>query len=296
MAAVSDGFACETARSRRLELNGLALQVREWGAPASTGILLLHGGAAHGHWFDRVAPALAARRHVAALDQRGHGESDWARPPAYATEDFAADVAAAVKRLGWREAVLVGHSMGGHNAMACAAWHPGRVRALVVVDARPAIPEERLAQMRERGERPHRRHPTVEAAVAGFRLLPPETVAVPGLLAHLARASVAWRDGAVSLRFDPACYAARKPVDAWPLLPRVAAPALVVRGEHSPILPRDMAERLAAELPRGRLVQIAGAHHHLVLDRPREFVAALGGFLDELDAAGPGAPAPSPRP
>jgi pimeloyl-ACP methyl ester carboxylesterase len=296
MAAVSDGFACETARARRIEVGGLALHVREWGVPARTGVLLLHGGAAHGHWFDLVAPALAERRHVAALDQRGHGESAWARPPAYATEDFAADVAGAMDQLGWPRAVVVGHSMGGHNAMACAAWHPGRVRAVVIVDARPAIPEERLAQMRERGERPHRRHPDVEAAVAAFRLLPPDTVAAPGLLAHLARASVAWRDGAVSLRFDPACYAARKPVDAWPLLPRIAAPALVVRGEHSPILPRDMAERLVAELPRGRLVEIAGAYHHLVLDRPREFVAALDAFLDQLDAAGPGPATPAGAP
>ena len=72
--------------------------------------------------------------------------------------------------------------------------------------------------------------PALEAAVAAFRLLPPETGADPALLAHLARESVAWRDGAVSLRFDPACYAARVPVDGWPLLPRITAPTLVVRG------------------------------------------------------------------
>jgi pimeloyl-ACP methyl ester carboxylesterase len=306
MAAVSDAFACLDARRRALGVKGLRLHALEWGEPAATGILLLHGGAAHAHWFDRVAPALARGRHVLALDQRGHGESAWASPPAYATEDFVADVGAVLDALGWGRAVLVGHSMGGHNALACAAWRPERVRALVIADARPAIPAERLRQLRERGARPPRRHPTVEAAVAAFRLLPPETVADPALLGHLARASVAWRDGAVMARFDPAAYAARRPIDGWALLPRIAAPTLIVRGERSPILPREMAERLRDGIRGAQLVEIPAAYHHVVLDRPAEFSGAVEAFLGRLDdpAAGPGgdpragdaAPAGAPRP
>jgi pimeloyl-ACP methyl ester carboxylesterase len=138
--------------------------------------------------------------------------------------------------------------------------------------------------MRERGARPHRRHPTVEAAAAAFRLLPPDTTADPALLAHLARESVAWQDGAVILRFDPACYAAREPVDGWLLLPEIVAPTLVVRGELSPILPRSMAERLAGGLRDARLVEVPGAYHHLVLDEPEAFTKAVLEFLDDLDA------------
>jgi pimeloyl-ACP methyl ester carboxylesterase len=149
--------------------------------------------------------------------------------------------------------------------------------------------------MKERGERAPRRHPTREAAVAAFRLLPPDTIADPAFLAHLARESVAWRDGAVSLRFDPACYAARVPVDGWPLLRRIAAPTLVVRGERSPILPRPMAERLRSEIPGARLVEVPDAYHHLILDRPEAFARALRDFLDDLDAGEAGADA-SARP
>jgi pimeloyl-ACP methyl ester carboxylesterase len=267
-----------------MEVGGLALQALEWGPAGRSGVLLLHGGAAHGHWFDAVAAPLAERRHVVALDQRGHGESQWAQPPAYATRDFARDLVGVMDCLGWATAVLVGHSMGGHNAIGCAAWHPDRVRGLVIVDSRPAIPAERIAQMRERGARPHRRHPTVEAAAAAFRLLPPDTTADPALLAHLARESVAWQDGAVILRFDPACYAAREPVDGWLLLPEIVAPTLVVRGELSPILPRSMAERLAGGLRGARLVEVPGAYHHLVLDQPEAFTKAVLEFLDDLDA------------
>jgi pimeloyl-ACP methyl ester carboxylesterase len=289
MSAVSGAFACEAARSTRVDVGGLELHCLEWGSPAASGVLLLHGGAAHAHWFDAVATQLADGRHVVALDQRGHGESAWAHPPAYATEDFARDIVGVLDRFRWASAVLVGHSMGGHNAIGCAAWHPGRVRGLVIVDSRPAIPAERLAQMKERGVRPPRRHPTLEAAVAAFRLLPPETTADPALLAHLARSGVAWRDGAVSTRFDPACYAARVPVDGWTLLARITAPTLVVRGERSPILPRPMAERLVAELSAAGLVEIRGAYHHLVLDQPEAFVTELRRFLDGLDAGTGGA-------
>ena len=74
---------------------------------------------------------------------------------------------------------------------------------------------------------------------------------------------------------------------------RITAPTLVVRGERSPILPRPMAERLRAELPRARLVEIPDAHHHLVLDRPDAFARELRGFLDDLDGSGIGAAAPA---
>jgi len=68
-------------------------------------------------------------------------------------------------------------------------------------------------------------------------------------------------------------------VDAWPPLGRLAAPTLIVRGELSPVLPRDMAERMHAAIPKARLVEIPGAYHHLVLDDPATFVRELDAFL-----------------
>ncbi len=270
-------FGCETATSRFVEVRGLRLHLLESGAPGRRALCFLHGGAAHAHWFDLVTPAFADRFHVVAVDQRGHGESDWPQPPAYGTEDFAADLLELMDRLGWRQMALVGHSMGGHNAMAFAAWHPERVSALGIVDSRPALPPERVNRMHER--RPPRLHPSVEDAVRSFRLLPRETRADPAVLAHLARAGLARRDGGFKYRFDPACYGSRKPVDAWPLLARVTAPTLVVRGALSRILPHDMMERMGAVIPKASVVEIAGAHHHLVLDDAAAFNAALDAFL-----------------
>ncbi len=275
-------LGCEHARSRVVEVNGLRLHFLESGTPGAPALCFLHGGAAHAHWFDAVTPAFADRFHVISLDQRGHGESAWAEPPAYGTEDFTADLVGLMDALGWARMVVVGHSMGGHNAMTFAAWHPERVAALVIVDSRPAIPAERLTVMHARGRRLPRLHPTEEAAVQSFRLLPRETVADRALLAHVARAGLARRDGGWAWRFDPATHGARQPVDAWPLLSRITAPTLITRAALSPVLTVDMAERLRASVPRASLVTIPDAYHHLTLDRPAEFSAALAGFLATL--------------
>jgi esterase len=283
MAAVdrAHSYGCGAAVRLSFAVAGLTLRALEWGASGRPALCFLHGGSAHAHWFDAVAPAFAGRHHVLSVDQRGHGQSDWPSRPAYATQDFAADLLGVMEALGWERMALVGHSMGGHNAMAFAAWHPARVTALAVVDSRPGIPRERLEAMHRRGHRGPRRHESLEAALRSFRLLPPETTADPALLEHLAREGLVERDGRFLYRFDPACNGTRRPVDAWPLLRRIAAPTLLVRGEHSPILPRDMAAEMTRRIPRAKVVEIAGAYHHLVLDRPEAFTRELEAFLAE---------------
>jgi pimeloyl-ACP methyl ester carboxylesterase len=276
------GFACESAVPRVVDAGGVRLSMLEWPAPGRPGLCFLHGGSAHAHWFDLVVPAFVGRFHVVSLDQRGHGQSDWPDPPSYSTQDFAADLVVVLDALGWERAAIVGHSMGGHNAMAFAAWHPERVRALVVADSRPAIPPERLGTMHRRGRLGTRQHASAEAAVNAFRLLPRDTLADPEALRHLAATGIVQRDGHWAYRFDPNTRALRQPVDNWMLIDRITAPTLIVRGEKSPVLPADMAERLRAGIPNARLAVVSEAFHHLVLDRPREFVDAVEPFLREM--------------
>ena len=279
-------FGCAAARRRRIPVGGLGLSALEWGEPGRPALLFLHGGSAHAHWFDWVVGDFTDRYHVVSLDQRGHGESDWPPPEedgsAYATQRFVADLVGVMDALGWRRAAVVGHSMGGHNAMALAAWHPDRLWALAVVDSRPSIPVDRLAVMHRRGHRGPRRHATLESALASFRLLPRETVAEPALLAHLGRQGIVEREGGYQYRFDPQANGTRQPVDAWELLREITAPTLLVRGELSPILPPAMADEMLRRLRDARFTVIPGAHHHLVLDAPAPFSRALGRFLDEV--------------
>ena len=67
-----------TWRDGTTTLNGLRFHFLDWGTAGRDPILLLHGGAQTAHSWDEVAPDLARDHHVLALDQRGHGDSDWA--------------------------------------------------------------------------------------------------------------------------------------------------------------------------------------------------------------------------
>jgi pimeloyl-ACP methyl ester carboxylesterase len=276
-------FACATARHRTFTLGPLALHALEWGEIGRPGLCLLHGGAAHAHWFDRVAGAFVDRFHVVALDQRGHGESGWPAPPAYHTEDFVGDLLGVFDALGWERAILAGHSMGGHNSMAFSAWNPDRVRALAVLDSRPAIPPERLGSLRARGQQRTRNpYPTRDDAAAAFRLVPRETIADPALLRHLGEAGVTQRDGGWVYRFDPDANRLRGPADCWPLLPTIKTPMLYVKAELSPNLPPEHVARIRQLVPHATVVEVPGIYHHVTLDAPEAVVAALDSFLRSL--------------
>jgi pimeloyl-ACP methyl ester carboxylesterase len=73
--------------------------------------------------------------HVLALDQRGHGDSAWAKDGAYTIDDHASDI----DHLMLDAVVLIGLSVGGRNALMFAAIHPGKVEKLVIVNIGPDI-------------------------------------------------------------------------------------------------------------------------------------------------------------
>jgi pimeloyl-ACP methyl ester carboxylesterase len=127
--------------------------VRLHAAEAGSGplILLLHGFPQFWWSWRAQLPALAdAGFHAVAPDLRGYGASD--KPPrGYDLPTLAADVAALVRALGEREAVVVGHAWGGLVAWTMAALHPSSVRRLVILSmAHPRRLRSGLADPRQR--------------------------------------------------------------------------------------------------------------------------------------------------
>jgi esterase len=268
-----------TARDRFVTINGLRLRVRDWGGDGPP-LLALHGGAAHAHWWDPVAPRLRRRVRVLALDWRGHGRSGWAHPPAYDPGDFAADLLGVIDALGLERVIVAGHSMGGQAALVFAARHPAALERLIVVDAKPRPNFQRLRAFQRRPPRPRLTFESRAAALGRFRLSPPETTAPPALVRAIgARGIHRLPSGRWAYRFDPACARTRRPIDAWPLLPRIRVPTLIVRGEHSWVLPRELAERMAKSIPSARVEEIANAHHHVTLDAPEALAACVRVWL-----------------
>ena len=120
--------------------DGTRIAYEEHGPPSAPPVVLLHGLGEGGVSWAAVAPRLAERHRVLALDLRGHGASDW--PGSYALERMCDDVVGVLDALGLDVVVLVGHSLGGVVAYLVAFAHPERVARLVVEDAPPPWPRE----------------------------------------------------------------------------------------------------------------------------------------------------------
>ena len=265
--------------SRLVEADGFRLQLYEWGVPGHPPALLLHSLAAHSHWWDWTAPLLEDRFHVAALDLRGHGGSQWADPPAYRFTDYVDDIVAVLDDLGWRSPLVIGHSMGGYLGAYLASLHPERVGALVIADILTGWSEEQERRARQQAERPGPEFRSPAEAGARFRLAPPETKAPQEWLRHLGEAGVKERrPGVWEYAFDRQVFLHPRP-DPWLFLPNVVCPTLVMRGSESPVMDREAWQRVTLAVRRGQFAELKNAFHHLILDDPPGFVARVEKWL-----------------
>lgn len=266
--------------SRYVETRAGRLHYLDYGTSGCTPMLCLHGGAAHGHWFDFVAPGFAADWQVRALDLRGHGDSAWVDPPAYTYEDYARDLAEVIEKLDLRDFVLVGHSMGGMVSLVYAATHPGRVARLVIVDTTMRMSEERLAAMREVGNRQGRPSATLEEFATRFRLRPAGSCAAPEVLRHIGRHSARQAaDGGWRHKFDRNVYAMRPELDGIPYWSNIRIPALLVKGALSERISPQVVAAIRARCPHVELAEVPHSDHHVTLDNPGGFVSAVTEFL-----------------
>lgn len=271
--------------ARRVELKGPGLQLHAWGDSERPPVLLLHSMAAHSHWWDWVAPRLAERFHVVAVDFRGHGASDRGVPPAYRFDDYVADVAGVLDHLGWTAPLIVGHSMGAYVAARLAATHPDRVVALVIADMLTGWTDEQDRRAKAYAARPLPEFATPADAGARFRLAPPETIASPDVIRHLGETGVRPSgSGTWTMAFDPGVFL-HPPPDPWPFLPEIVAPTLVIRGEGSTIMDRDAAARVAAAVRLGEWAEIPKTFHHLIVDDPGAFARTVVDWIAKIRRA-----------
>jgi pimeloyl-ACP methyl ester carboxylesterase len=275
MAAVTDEM---------IEMRGLRFRYRDW-APAKAGapdLVLLHGFTGHARSWDAFAEAMSDRYRVLALDQRGHGESDWAPADAYGVADMADDLAAFVAALGLKGFTLLGLSMGGMVAMEYAGRRPSELARLVIVDIGPEIVASGGARIRE-GVRASDVFDSREAAFAAARTVnsvPPEAHQRHRVYNSLMRTA----DGRWTFRYDRALRSGNtlRPRDAetaWRSCAQIAVPTLLMRGADSDILAPEVAKRMMEVIPGAGFVEIKGAGHPIPLDTPEAFAAAAREFL-----------------
>jgi len=266
----------------RIPVDGAEIELLTWGEVGKPGLLFLHGNGAHADWWSFIAPFFAKDWRCAAISWAGMGGSDWR--PAYSAQSFAAEIFAAVEvaelEAGGVKPILVGHSFGGFPTLYCGAEHADRLRGIVMVDSSIQPPEKRWRGPPTRTDPANRVYATLDEALARFRLAPPQGCENLYIADHIARDSLKAVEGGWTWKFDPAIWQRFSMPDLGQLLPRIACPAALMWGERSALMQAETLDYMIAQMPYTTLrVAIPDADHHVMVDQPLAFVAALRGLL-----------------
>ncbi len=268
-----------------IELRGLRFHFRDWPSikPDAKDLVLLHGYTGHARSWDAFAEAMTDRYRVLALDQRGHGETQWAPPHAYGTKEMVTDVEAFVHAMGLEDFSLLGLSMGGIIAFAYAGERPPQLSRLVVVDIAPEIATEGLRSIQDSvaSSDVFASRDEAFARAREENPRPPE--------AHhryrVDRSLMRTEEGLWTYRYDRALrdpHIKRDRIsteEGWELVANIAVPTLVIRGELSDIMSVEVAERMVRDIPDCTFREVAGSGHSVPLDAPQGFLEAARGFL-----------------
>ena len=267
--------------SRHTVVRGMRFHFLEWGEPDAPPVLLLHGGNQSAHSWDLVSLHLSDRYHVYALDQRGHGDSEWSREIDYSIGTKAADALAFIDDQGIESPIVVGHSMGGMVTMRLALDAPDVPRGAVLVDIGPELNPQGVEVVHNfvtRNVEFDDLDEFLDRVVQYDPFRSREHIARTVKYNMLRRA-----DGKYVSKVDhrrvpePSAH----PVGLDDLSP-LDFPVLVVRGEESNVLEPEAAQRFVAALPQGRLVTVAKAGHNVHGANTPGFLEAVGPFLAGL--------------
>lgn len=244
-------------------------------------VVLLHGYPESLQIWSAVAPLLARRFDVLALDWPGMGASDeW---PGGASPTHMANRLVELLDF-WKipAANVVAMDMGGQAALAAAILHPNRVRALVVMNSlvMPDAPTSwEIRVLRELGwNRLLIRHAAPLVFRRAERTFLPRGIRLPAELRADFRAHF--------LRKEVRRFVARMCAGYQGALPRLASrygevtcPTLALWGRSDRHFPPVHAERLHAAIPGSRLAIVEGGEHWMALHRAEEVAASIEGFL-----------------
>jgi pimeloyl-ACP methyl ester carboxylesterase len=275
-----------------IEANGMSFHYRESGDPRTKhAIVMLHGYAETSEAWAECTLDLAREFRVIALDLRGYGRSDRATDLDYTRATQVEDLEAIIDGLGLRSVTLVGHAMGGANAICYAAEHPDVVTALVLIETAPEVLRsgiETLRRMLGSGDA----FETLEVAVEAFR--PYFPYATTDQIERRALAALRQNDeGEYAWDFDPIYRdpTARPPEpdpgqrrlsDLWDCVDRVQCPTMIVRGAETDMLTPEAIQRLHRRIPGSRVSLIEDAGHWVPTDQPAALSLNVREFLQSL--------------
>ena len=270
--------------SRNIVLRHQRFHYLEWGDPHAPPLLVLHGGHQSAHSWDLVSLHYADRFRVIALDQRGHGDSEWARDGDYSNYSMSLDLRAFIGALKLERPLVMAHSMGGRNTMLALRDSPRLLKAAVIVDVGPETSETGRKAIGN-FVRANEIFDDLEHFVRNVRQYDPYRP-----LEHIERTvkynMLKRADGKYISKCDYRRWRGEiGPVDttrdvvALDDVRRFDIPVLIVRGEKSNVLTPEAATRFKEALPDGNLVTVPDCGHNVHSQNTSGFIDAVSTFL-----------------
>ena len=269
-------------KSSKLNINGANVHYLEWGDPNKQSVIMLHGNHAHAHWFQFIGAMLSNKYHFVVMSFSGMGESDWRS--SYERDTFVEDVWGVVKGTKMENPIVVGHSFGGMVSLATAGKYSELMKGLLLVDFVVYPPEDAHEWFSGRPKsRPPQIRENKEDFLKRFRLMPPQECVNQFLIDFISDKSIRETEEGWSWTFDPSTYdTLRVGSDHAEILSNLNCPVGFFYGENTvEFNKKSGVSKMRELLPEGSpVLALQNAQHHLMLDKPLEFVEELDKFLE----------------
>ena len=257
--------------SKFVQVLGLNLHYLDWGGEAKQPLVLIHGLSGTAHEWDFLAQNICEEVRVYALDQRGHGLSEWATD-GYSLERLVAEIKGFVDALGLGKFALLGHSLGGRNTIGYGGQYPETLSHAIICDMAPEMPREYARSLRKNTAIRPESFRSLEEGVAYAMEMNPK---ISREMAENQMKHALKEEGdKLVYRIDRAIFeitgssALSEIPLLWELLTKMTCPTWVMRGMESEVVTPELAARMMERIPGGRLVEIPGAGHYIPTDQP----------------------------
>lgn len=281
---------------REVTVEGTPIHYLYWAERETLpGLVLVHGNGAHAHWWRFIAPFFLKEYRVAALDLSGMGDSGHREH--YSPELFADEVMAVAKHAGFgTDTIVVGHSFGGFVTIQTALRFGHELGGVVLVDSPVRPPDYAWERDPKRSPiRAKRVYPDRATAEGRFRLMPPQDCENGYILRYIAEHSVTEVPGGFSWKFDDRMFEKLRFENRGEDLRRLPCRVAVMYGDDSYLFDQEIADYMFKVLDESvPFMALPEAQHHVFLDQPLAFVAALRMLLAEWRHSRPHRQAPTP--
>jgi len=253
----------------------MRLHYEAWGE--GTPFLFLHGFLGSGDNWRTIARSLDLPARYYLIDLRNHGRSPHADEHTYPA--MASDIVELMDAEGLRDAVILGHSMGGRVAMLLAMHHPDRVRGVIVGDISPASHAPVHLPLLEALARVNlhvARREDVEAQLA-------QSISEPAIRQFLLKSLTRDVQGRFQWRWNlPVLIRDYPKMTASLEGPPYHGPALFLRGQLSPFLIEAHFSLIRMLFPKAQILTISNAGHWIHVDNPEAVKQAIREFWMRL--------------